>query len=218
MKKLLLSAGIVLCAALFNLTFFSAAACAQFSRPIVSSKPTTKTVITVGGKNPAAPRPAIVQSTVPPSKSKTGQSGKAQKLIPNSFDISALERRLLEMVNDRRRQYGLPAIAWSSDAARIARLHSQNMAAFNFFSHEGRDGKRVSERADAGGLRKWHALGENIAYNRGYGAPLESAVQSWMNSAGHRENILSNRWEQSGVGIALTADGTYYFTEVFLKN
>lgn len=218
MKKLLLSAGFVLGATVFNLTFFSADVRAQFSRQIVLTKTTTKTVITVGGKTSGASRPAVVQSTMPAAQPKPGQNGKIVKSVPLSFNIAALERRVLELVNIRRRQYGLQPVIWNSDAARVARIHSQNMAAYNFFSHQGRDGKRVNERADAGGLRKWQALGENIAYNRGYGSPLESAVQSWMNSPGHRENILNNRWQQSGVGIALTANGTYYFTEVFLRN
>jgi uncharacterized protein YkwD len=133
-----------------------------------------------------------------------------------STSVLDLERRVFALVNERRAEAGLSALAWSGDAAKMARLHSENMATFKFFSHTGKDGKKVNERADALGLKNWRQIGENIAYNRGFKSPLESAVQSWMNSAGHKENIMKNYWQDSGIGVAVTADGTYYFTQVFL--
>jgi uncharacterized protein YkwD len=45
---------------------------------------------------------------------------------------------------------------------------------------------------------------------------VEFAVERWMKSPKHRENLLSSRWKESGIGIAVTGNGTYYFTEVFL--
>jgi uncharacterized protein YkwD len=136
------------------------------------------------------------------------------KISSNIFD---LEHRVFVLVNQRRIEAGLPALIWSNDAAKMARIHSENMANFRFFSHTDMNGKKVNERANAIGLKSWHQIGENIAFNRGFKSPLESAVQSWMNSAGHRENILKTDWEDSGIGVAVTAEGTYYFTQVFLK-
>ena len=127
-----------------------------------------------------------------------------------------LERLVFEFVNQKRTENGLPALVWSEQAAEVARLHSSNMAANNFFSHAGLDGKRVDARADRMGLRNWRMIGENIAYNRGYGEPVARAVESWMRSPGHRKNILNSRWKETGIGIAVTADGTYYFTQIFL--
>lgn len=74
----------------------------------------------------------------------------------------------------------------------------------------------INNRADSVGLSKWRSIGENIAYNRGYANPLEFAVEGWMKSPAHRDNILNNRWQESGIGIAILADGTYFFTQVFL--
>lgn len=128
----------------------------------------------------------------------------------------AFERRAFEEINQQRITAGLQPLVWSDAAAKIARLHSENMANFKFFSHEGLDGSMVNDRADAFGISKWKAIGENIAYNRGYNNPIEFAVERWMQSPGHRENILNGRWTESGIGIAITQDGTYYFTEVFL--
>lgn len=127
-----------------------------------------------------------------------------------------LERQTFALINQKRAELGVSALIWSDDLAKIARLHSENMAKYNFFSHTGQDGLMVDDRADLLGIRKWTAIGENIAYNRGYQKPVEIAVEKWMQSEGHRANLLNNRWKESGIGIAVRADGAYYFTQVFL--
>jgi uncharacterized protein YkwD len=127
-----------------------------------------------------------------------------------------LEREAFALVNRKRAESGLEPLVWSDEAAGAARLHSENMARLGFFSHAGRDGSRVEDRAEAAGLTGWRALGENIAFNRGFQNPVETAVEKWMLSAGHRQNILSERWRETGVGIALKADGSYYLTQVFV--
>lgn len=132
----------------------------------------------------------------------------------NAFN---LERRAFELINGQRISSGLEALVWSDDAAKIARLHSENMATYNFFSHKGLDGSLVNDRADFFGVKKWQAIGENIAYNQGFENPVEFAVERWMLSPKHRDNLLSRRWKESGIGIAVTENGTYYFTEVFLS-
>ena len=130
--------------------------------------------------------------------------------------ILDLEKQAFALINEKRAEIGLPALVWSDEVAKIARLHSENMAKYNFFSHTGIDGKMVNDRADSLGITKWTAMGENIAYNRGYQEPIECAVEKWMQSPSHRENLLNNRWKESAIGIAVTDDGTYYFTQVFL--
>lgn len=151
-----------------------------------------------------------------------------KRIVPNkvsaipSAKLSAtqvldLEKQTFALINQKRAEIGLQPLIWSDDVAKIARLHSENMAKFNFFSHKGMDGKMVNDRADSLGITKWTAMGENIAYNRGYQNPLEFAVEKWLQSQGHRENLLNKRWKESAIGIAVTDDGTYYFTQVFLK-
>ena len=127
-----------------------------------------------------------------------------------------LEKKVFDLINEQRAENGLAELDWSDEVAEIARLHSENMANFSFFSHTDLDGWMVNDRADALGIKKWRAIGENIAFNRGYKNPAESAVQRWMQSPSHRENLLNNRWRESGIGIAVAEDETYYFTEVFL--
>ena len=135
------------------------------------------------------------------------------KALPTVFD---LEQQVFQLINEKRREQGLRQLEWSESIAKIARLHSQNMADNNFFSHTGLDGSIVSDRADKSGLNKWRAIGENIAYNRGYKQPIEFAVERWLQSPSHKQNLLNKEWRESAVGIAVTPEGTYYFTQVFL--
>lgn len=136
---------------------------------------------------------------------------------PGADQVLDFEKQTFALVNQKRAQIGLKPLQWSEDVAKIARLHSENMVKFNFFSHKGMDGKMVDGRADSLGISRWIAMGENIAYNRGYKNPLETAVEKWMLSPSHRENLLNDDWKESAIGIAVTEDGTYYFTQVFLK-
>lgn len=146
-----------------------------------------------------------------------GQSAVKFETSKTSYATAAnLERMVFELINQKRAENGLLPLIWSVRAAEVARLHSNDMAANNFFGHSGLDGKRVEDRADRMGLRSWRRIGENIAYNRGYSEPAARVVESWMRSPGHRNNILNSRWKETGIGIAVTTSGTYYFTQVFL--
>ena len=112
---------------------------------------------------------------------------------------------------------GLAALAWNENLARVANVHSQNMAEYSFFSHRGLDDKMVSDRADAVGIRGWRAIGENIAYERGHADPVAKAIQLWLDSPSHRQNMLSKDWRECAIGVAVGSDGGYYFTQVFLR-
>lgn len=134
----------------------------------------------------------------------------------NAFSTYVLERQAFELLNSERAAKGLSPLIWNEDVARIARMHSENMARYKFFSHAGLDGSMVDDRADLCGVKRWRAIGENIAYNRGYEKPVEFAVLRWMQSNSHRNNILNSRWKESAVGVAVANDGAFYFTQVFL--
>ena len=127
-----------------------------------------------------------------------------------------LERKVFDVLNTVRRGQGLQDLQWSDDVAAVARMHSQNMANEKFFSHRGSDGSMVDDRADRVGLGVWRTIGENIAYMRGYDDPAALAVEKWMDSTAHRKNLLGPNWKESAVGVAITSDGTYYMTQVFL--
>ena len=74
----------------------------------------------------------------------------------------------------------------------------------------------VDDRADKLGLGEWRAIGENIAFMKGYKNPAAVAVEKWLLSASHRTNLLNPQWSDSAVGVSMTEDGKCYFTQVFL--
>ncbi|CAN5194031.1 hypothetical protein BH20ACI2_BH20ACI2_21460 [soil metagenome] len=133
------------------------------------------------------------------------------------INMASAERLAFDLINQMRAENGLRPLEWSDEIAMVARIHSQNMAEFKFFGHRGLDNKLVSDRADQLRLGKWRAIGENIAYNRGYKNPVEKAVDNWLNSQSHRHNLLNSEWKESAVGVAVGDDGSYYFTQVFLR-
>ena len=130
--------------------------------------------------------------------------------------MRAVERAAFDAINRTRIEHGLQALVWSDELAQIARLHSRNMAEKHFFAHRDTNNKMVNDRADDAGLKSWHAIGENIAFNRGFKDPTEKAVELWLDSSLHRQNLLNPSWRETAVGVAIGPDGSYYFTQVFI--
>lgn len=131
-------------------------------------------------------------------------------------NMAAAEQSAFNQINQKRVEMGLAPLVWSDELAAVARLHSQNMAEFKFFSHRGLDNKLVSDRADQIKIGRWRSIGENIAFNRGFGDPVRKAVELWLDSPEHCRNMLDPNWRESAVGVAKAADGSVYFTQVFL--
>ncbi|CAN5448571.1 hypothetical protein BH10ACI3_BH10ACI3_14680 [soil metagenome] len=148
-----------------------------------------------------------------PRVAEVKTAGVKSSVIVNT---AAVEHVVFDLINQKRAAEGLGPLVWNDAVAYIARLHSQHMVDQNFFGHRDRDEKMVSDRADENGLKKWRAIGENIAFNRGYDDPVEKAVDLWLNSPSHRHNLMDSNWKESAVGVAIAADGSYYFTQVFL--
>jgi uncharacterized protein YkwD len=147
----------------------------------------------------------------------TGQSRVSQDSTSTKNDISKMERRVFVLVNRERTKRGLKSLSWNEDVAKAARTHSRNMAAYNFFSHNGRDKKTVVDRARLAGINNWRRIGENLVFTSGYDNPIEFAVEKWMTSSTHRKNILDARWDEAAIGVSEAKDGAFYFTQVFLE-
>jgi len=160
-----------------------------------------------GNTDKVAERPRIVHS------------GPVESAVRSSvaFNIMSAERRAFDMINQKRVEAGLKPVVWSDKLEAIARSHSADMANQDYFAHRSLAGKMVSDRADDAHLGGWRSIGENIAVNRGYDDPIAKAVEGWMNSPSHKHNLLTDSWKESAVGVAVSANGSYYFTQVFLK-
>ena len=127
-------------------------------------------------------------------------------------------RVIFHLTNAFRVYHGLSPLGWSSPASDAARLHSQDMADKNYFQHVSPDGRTPSDRLKAQGVTDYTTAGENIT--GGYGSLLVSggigAYNSWVNSSGHRGNLLGS-FTSLGVGCGYNAGGLYrfYATQVF---
>ncbi|HVG30002.1 MAG TPA: CAP domain-containing protein [Pyrinomonadaceae bacterium] len=165
-----------------------------------------------------AAAPASLPAATPrlASAACTTRERYAHASAPGGFAATSPERRAFDLVNRERAARGQEQLVWDDELASMARQHSDNMARQNFFSHTDRTGRDTAARAAECGVCGWRALAENIAYNQGFDDPVAFAVERWMNSAKHRDNILRAGFTHAGLGIAKSADGTLYFTQVFV--
>lgn len=134
--------------------------------------------------------------------------------VPSS--ASGLERRAFELINAQRIANGESPLVWDAELCRMARMHSEEMARTGLFGHTGTDGRDMRERAHGSNIRGWSTMAENIAYNQGFADPAAFAVERWMRSAKHRDNILNAVFTRSAVGVARSADGKIFLTQLFI--
>ena len=124
--------------------------------------------------------------------------------------VAAYEQEVFDLVNQIREENGLEPFVYNETLAETARAHSQDMIDRDFFDHYNPDGKSPFDRMRDNGL-SYSMAAENIAV--GYPSP-EAVVEGWMNSEGHRANILGG-CEELGVGLALGGSYGYYWTQCF---
>lgn len=124
--------------------------------------------------------------------------------------VAAYEQEVFDLVNQIREENGLEPFVYNEILAETARVHSQDMIDRDFFDHYNPDGKSPFDRMRDNGL-SYSMAAENIAV--GYPSP-EAVVEGWMNSEGHRANILGD-CEELGVGLALGGHYGYYWTQCF---
>jgi hypothetical protein len=131
--------------------------------------------------------------------------------------ISSLERLIYEKVNEERFKHNLPGLEWSSDIAEVARSHSEDMAVKEYFAHENKEGEMVSERLEKAGI-VFTVSAENLFKCTNYPDVVEESVRGWMQSPGHRKNILNDKVEETGVGVhKVSGENEYYITQNFIK-
>lgn len=129
-----------------------------------------------------------------------------------AVDKVAYENQVVALTNAQRKAHGCGALRIDSRLVRAARAHSADMVQQGYFSHTGSDGSNFVAREVGAGYPKKGPSAENIAW--GYRTP-QDVVTGWMNSPGHRANILNCGSVAVGVGLAYTAGGSAYWTQDF---
>lgn len=126
-----------------------------------------------------------------------------------------VRREMLASVNAARKKAGLRPLAASPLLDKAAQRHAEDMLARGYFAHKSPSGTTVRERATAAGYA-WRTIGENIAFGQ---TSVDEVMETWLNSPGHRKNILTPGFAELGVGLAMGPgpDGRYqvYWVQSF---
>lgn len=175
---------------------------------------------------PLATRAAHPQAPVPVSQKP-------------SVKAADLAQRIHVRINGERAKNELSPLAWDKALSRIAAGHSRDMAKRKYLAHDSPEGQGFPDRYRKAGYacririgRTIHGGAENIALNHLYesvttvngvahydwNSPEKiagKAVEGWMKSPGHRENILTPYWKREGIGVEIAPDGKVYVTQNF---
>lgn len=148
------------------------------------------------------------------------------------INIAELEMQIHSLINAERKKQGLSPLIWDAQLGIVARKHSEDMAQRNYFDHTTPEGYGPMDRCRQAGLAP-RGCAENIFqctlakadwYKNGvlefteYYTQDDIAalvVNGWMNSPGHRQNILTAFWASEGIGVGISSDGKVYITEDF---
>ncbi|MFZ5966163.1 MAG: SafA/ExsA family spore coat assembly protein [Bacillota bacterium] len=133
--------------------------------------------------------------------------------IPDQPVGRQYELEVVRLVNVERSKVGLKPLKENWELSRVARYKSMDMRDKGYFSHTSPTYGSPFDMMKSFGLQYSYA-GENIAM--GQKTPAE-VVKGWMNSSGHRQNILSENYTEIGVGYAVNSKGTAYWTQMFMK-
>ena len=147
--------------------------------------------------NPQIPNPDLIYP------------GQVLNIPTLSSSVTSYEQEVIRLVNEIRAQNGLGKLTYNWELGRVARYKSQDMHDNRYFSHTSPVYGTPFQMIKSFGIT-YRSAGENIA--RGQTSP-QAVVNAWMNSSGHRANILNASFTQIGVGYV--ADG-HYWTQMFI--
>ena len=158
----------------------------------------------------AAAIPLVTSSCLVPPPTESTSTPSA---LRNGGAYGATETRIFNLINQQRRARGLAALVFDAQLNRAAEIQAQNMASFEKMAHvlPGAKLPTLADRARYVGYPSGR-IAENVAL--GY-PNAETVVEGWMNSRGHRENILNREVMETGIAIMRSRDGGLYYCQVF---
>jgi uncharacterized protein YkwD len=164
------------------------------------------------------PTTELKQDKVTISQPKPTQNTITTKTITKQSSPSDMERTIFLLINKVRQENGVRPLVYDENVAKVARGHSLDMAQNGFYSHFNKKGEDPLDRYMKTGFTSCSAIytvgyAENIAALFLDDKP-EVAVELWMDSAGHRRNILENSFTRTGIGVAADSD-EYFITQNF---
>jgi uncharacterized YkwD family protein len=173
-------------------------------QPVKAQAPTT-------AKQPAKAPAPVQQPAKAPAPAEQPAKAPAEKPVaaPSTAAVSAYEQKVAELTNQERTKNGLKPLALDTELSKVAREKSRDMQSKNYFSHTSPTYGSPFDMMKKFGIT-YRSAGENIAM----GQPTpEAVVKAWMNSDGHRKNILSPNFTHIGVGHVASGN---YWTQMFI--
>lgn len=182
--------------------------------------------------------PVLPISPISPTKPPTISAPAISLTQKPVINIIELETQIHVLINTEREKVGLKLLVYDSTLSTIARNHSSDMATNNYFDHNNLNGLTPTDRAKLAGYSchkdydsyYFDGIAENIFQNWLYSEIIyynriptynwnsqneiaSSTVEGWMNSLGHRQNILDSDIDKEGIGIAISNDSKVYITQ-----
>jgi uncharacterized protein YkwD len=149
------------------------------------------------------------------------------------ISVADLEQKIHQLVNFERKVVERTPLEWDDQLAMLARAHSEDMAKRKYFKHVTPEGLTPMKRAEVAGYHACQLMGENIYQNNLYSRVItekkrttydwnsmdqiaSTTLKGWMQSEGHRQNILEKNYTREGIGVAIDEadDGKVYITQV----
>ncbi|EQE30385.1 CAP domain-containing protein [Clostridioides difficile] len=160
------------------------------------------------------------ESNKPEDNNNSGSTDKPDNNKPDdnnnsgstSESFSAYQKEVVDLVNIERAKAGLNPLTLDSSISNVATKKSQDMIDDNYFSHNSPTYGSPFDMLKKFGI-SYKTAGENIAM--GQKTPKE-VVNAWMNSEGHRKNIMNPNFSKIGVGVAQKSGGSIYWTQIFV--
>ncbi|MFB7369563.1 CAP domain-containing protein [Streptomyces sp. NPDC056222] len=179
--------------------------------PAVRSAPSIAPSPPPSGPAPAsAPSPSPTSVPAParptPARQKAAVPGPLQAVAPVVGKVEQYVEQVVLLANAEREKAGCSPLRSHSKLRSAAQAHADDMAERNYYEHTSPEGRDAGDRITAAGYA-WSGWAENI--HRGPKSPA-AAMEDWMNSDGHRRNILNCSFKDIGVGVKLTANGPWW--------
>lgn len=163
------------------------------------------------GKNVGTTARTPAKTTAPGAAGTTGTTKAGTQTATGSAAMTSDESRILQLCNAERAKVGAKPLKANGDCTKLARMKSQDMVSKNYFSHQSPTYGSPFDMLKKYGVGYMYA-GENIAMNQS----ADRAFKAWMNSEGHRKNILNPNFTELGIGIVSKGNGSNIYTQLFI--
>lgn len=147
-----------------------------------------------------------------PNNSNSGNNGNSENQVSQTTSLmTADEKEVFNLVNQQRTNNGLQALKVDEEVQRVARIKAQDMVDRNYFSHTSPTYGSPFDMLNSFKV-SYRAAGENIAGN----STNSAAVTAWMNSSGHKANILNGNYNYTGIGVVKSSKYGKIFVQIFI--